>query len=632
MPATTFDESSSGIDSTDESSSCAKTDRIREIEETAMDRRAKIDTLTPCAAESNATHLDHADLKQTALRQIESAKSVPAPVSAAAGIAQVEESVHVSAPPGAYRVIVVSEGRHVETDEDPEQALPDENDSTENHVDEKTFTAVIVDEVEERERLEQATRELIAKSAAQAEVIDVDKRRLVVAVVAILVLVAVITLTALFVERSKSSTESANSTMSPPIKFIDSLEWVEFANGITLSQSELSYPSSDSNSNEERALAWLIEEGGKVPKPFAKQRFAFVVLAFAMNVPEWTTKSGFDECELKGVTCNGNHTAIEIDLTSGKLEGTIPNDIALLSSIRKLVFWDNLLSGAVPWDVMMTHMTELSFFDIDVNELTGTLPNPSPGSWQKLEIFWTRSNNFVGTLSSGFANLPMLRDLYVQYNELTGTVPSELGKITTMEWFAIDYNNFHGSLPTEIGSWTKIIHFEVEGNGDLTGTIPTEVGQWTDVKSFFCHSNKFHGTIPTEMEQLTNLMRFRVHFNDFTGRLPSNLESWSNLEEFHIHNNAFTGPLPQGMSNWTNLVEIKVDINKLTGAIPSDLDTWTDLKTAHFQVNSLTGSTHSFCSVASNQTIISADCCEVSCPCCTSCFTDVNDRNCEILS
>ena len=631
MPELDGSSPSIGDTGSDETATSAKTDGIRQIEEIALGRREKSDQLTPTLTDTHSKQTTLCQIEQQAAQR-ESAKggrqheATPSNQNSVQDDETDETDPVAAVRPGAYRVIPVSEERTPGIDEDQEQPLP-RNETT--SVDQHTITAVVVNEEEERARVEQATREYLVESAAQVDVVDVRKRRCILGIGVLLALVVVITLTVIFVEKSSAKVETVNPTPSPTVNLIESLEWVDFANKITLSPSVLTYPATEGASTEERALAWLIEESNAAPEKTATQRYAFVVLAFAMEVPDWKLEFGFDECELEGVECDSEHTAIKIDLRSGGMKGSIPDDIALLSGLQTVVFWDNYLTGTVPWDHMMNHMKELNFLDLDVNKLTGFLPNPTTGSWPKLEIFWARKNRFQGTLSSGFANLPILHDLYVKDNELTGTIPTELGEITTMKWFAIDNNAFRGSLPTEIGQWTKMVHFEVGGN-DITGTIPTEIGHWTDLESLFCYSNKFHGTIPTEIVNFRHLERFQIQFNDFTGPFPSPLGGWTNLKVFYINSNKFTGPLPQGMEKWKDLEEVKVDINEFTGAISDDLGTWTDLKIAHFQVNSLIGTTQSLCDVVSHQTIVFADCCEVLCPCCTTCFADV--QNCEVLS
>ena len=201
--------------------------------------------------------------------------------------------------------------RPPDIDEDPEPPLPR---SEATSADQEELTAVVVNEEEERERLEQATRVLIVESAAQAEIVDVKKRRCIVGVCILLALIVGNILTVLYVEKSRTNNDLISLTPSPTAPLIEtSLDWSAFANNITLSPSVLSYPAREGSSSEERALEWLIEEGGAFPDKVATQRYAFVVLAFAMNVPDWNLEIGFSECDLKGVGCDSQQTVIMID-------------------------------------------------------------------------------------------------------------------------------------------------------------------------------------------------------------------------------------------------------------------------------------------------------------------------------
>lgn len=539
-------------------------------------------------------------------------------------------------------VALLSERRRIQTEnddgwEDMEQATAErrlprchwEDSSEEFSVGTPALTAVVVDEEEERQRIEMGSMHSPESTALQAEVVDVKKRRIILASALLAAMVVIVSLVSILLV-SKSNLSSL--AISPNVHVVQPSEWVEIANAVSLSGSNLTYPGSQQASTGEQAVAWLIEQSDDVIERRAVQRFAFVVLAISWGNPDWNITADFDECRLKGVTCDADDLCIEMDLTGAAMVGTIPPEIALLTDMRKLVLWDNSLTGTVPWEPILERMVKMEFLDLDKNEFTGLLPSPEPGTWPLMKIFWVSKNLFTGTISSGFANWPNLQDLYIRDNLLTGTIPSELGSLSSMNWFAVDENDLHGTLPTEIGGWTNINHFEVEGNRGLTGTIPTEVGRWSMVEDFFCNMNQFSGSLPIEIGNWSRMKWFRTDFNSFTGTLPAGISSWTKLTSLFINNNDFTGALPAGIGSWSLLGEIQLNNNRLSGSFPSGIDSWEGLKHGYFQVNGFNGSVDDLCATVGSVTIVSADCCELVCPCCSSCFVDrgITSPNCTL--
>ena len=92
-----------------------------------------------------------------------------------------------------------------------------------------------------------------------------------------------------------------------------------------------------------------------------------------------------------------------------------------------------------------------------------------------------------------------------------------------------------------------------------------------------------------------------------------------------LENNKFTGFLPKSFSN--NLVEIEsinVANNMLSGPIPEDIIYYEDLQEAYFHGNNFMSMPSSVCNgteiLSSTIKVLTADCDEVSCSCCTECF------------
>ena len=77
------------------------------------------------------------------------------------------------------------------------------------------------------------------------------------------------------------------------------------------------------------------------------------------------------------------------------------------------------LSGSIPPDIAL--LTSLQELNLDFNSITGTIP-PSIGTClTSLREIDLRSNSLTGTLPDSFRNLENLEELFLQKNDLTGT-------------------------------------------------------------------------------------------------------------------------------------------------------------------------------------------------------------------
>jgi hypothetical protein len=145
--------------------------------------------------------------------------------------------------------------------------------------------------------------------------------------------------------------------------------------------------------------------------------FQFWILAiiyFALGGQDWrqdhqwlTGKSFCDEGWF-GISCLEDGSVGSIKLFSNKLVGTIPTEVALLSSLRHLQLSSNDISGTLPSEIgNLRNLSEIELNDI---RMSGTLPSEI-GMCQSLEYL----------------------DLYQVH--LTGTIPTEIGRLSMLSEF-----------------------------------------------------------------------------------------------------------------------------------------------------------------------------------------------------
>ncbi|KAJ3411440.1 hypothetical protein HDV05_002175 [Chytridiales sp. JEL 0842] len=72
------------------------------------------------------------------------------------------------------------------------------------------------------------------------------------------------------------------------------------------------------------------------------------------------------------VVCNTNNRVIELNLSSQRLDGSIPTSLSDLTSLEVLDLSGNRLTGTIPGN--LAGLRELRVLNLSNNELVGTIP------------------------------------------------------------------------------------------------------------------------------------------------------------------------------------------------------------------------------------------------------------------
>ncbi|KAK8692428.1 hypothetical protein V6N13_075887 [Hibiscus sabdariffa] len=297
-------------------------------------------------------------------------------------------------------------------------------------------------------------------------------------------------------------------------------------------------------------------------------------------------------CSFNGITCNGDGSVKEIELSNQKLMGVLPLDsICQLQSLDKLSFGYNLLSGAVADD--LNNCSKLQYLDLGNNLFSGSFPDISSlsdlrylylnGSGISGPFPWKSFENMANltVLSLGdnpldrtpFPNeilkLKKLSWLYLANCSIEGEIPPAIGDLTELIDLELQLNNLSGQIPPEIGNLHKLWQLELYSNG-LTGKLPVGMRNLTSLEYFDASDNNFEGDI-SEVGYLTNLVSLQLFENQFNGQIPPELGEFKKLVNLSLYTNMFTGPLPQNLGSWADFNYIDVSDNLLTGPIPPDM-------------------------------------------------------------
>lgn len=164
------------------------------------------------------------------------------------------------------------------------------------------------------------------------------------------------------------------------------------------------------------------------------QRYALATFYFSTQGANWEKNdlwlSDSSECQWFEVDCTSQDEVTRLDLSSNGLNGTIPPEIALLStSLERIDFQEN-------------------------NDLAGTVPTE-------------------------FQFLTLLRTLDLDEDSLGGALMTELGLLTNLNFLRMGGNDFSGTIPTELFLLTNLVTLRLGNN--LNGTIPSIIGRLTSL-------------------------------------------------------------------------------------------------------------------------------------------------------
>jgi hypothetical protein len=151
---------------------------------------------------------------------------------------------------------------------------------------------------------------------------------------------------------SSSSVDDGSTSLRPDHRFWSFGQTIEASVGREVF---------DNSTHEYEALQWLantdpLQIDVRAPLEEVLQRFVLSSLYFATEGEFWTQKYDFlskaHECDWNdgeyGVFCNDGQVVSRVALVASNLDGTIPRDIGLLSTMEVLNLTENSLRGDIP--------------------------------------------------------------------------------------------------------------------------------------------------------------------------------------------------------------------------------------------------------------------------------------------
>ncbi|CAB9498217.1 leucine rich repeat [Seminavis robusta] len=195
-------------------------------------------------------------------------------------------------------------------------------------------------------------------------------------------------------------------------------------------------------------------------------------------------------------------------LASGSGTGTMPPEVALLTSLQAIQFQSSqgdttsttgagtsttILCNLIPHSLAMRNLPNLQTLRLSLQEdssnpqssrISGTLPiHQMLPAWHTLQSIQLPNNDLQGDIPTTVGLLNHLVSLNLKDNHMAGTIPSELGLLRHLESLDLRSNHLVGTVPTSLGLLTRLTKLHLGGNTGLvamttktmTDTFPREI-------------------------------------------------------------------------------------------------------------------------------------------------------------
>ncbi|KAF5815266.1 putative protein kinase RLK-Pelle-LRR-XI-1 family [Helianthus annuus] len=285
-----------------------------------------------------------------------------------------------------------------------------------------------------------------------------------------------------------------------------------------------------------------------------------------------------------------NLTLLEVlDLSYNNFSGELPVALANLITLKYLFLDDNNFSGELP--VSLTNLTHLRYLCLDKNQLTG--PIPPFGSMVNLTVLDLSTNQLNASIPNQIGNLQSLDTLNLGDNNFDGPIPLSFGNLSHLRFLNLDMNFISGPIPIDIADLMNLQHVDLNNNS-LVGTVHPKFGNlsYLDVSS-----NRLSGNV--SFQYPCNLVQLDLSMNLFTGDIASLSSNCFGLKYLDISMNKLTGPIPHSVGSMVSLTLLDLSANQLNGSIPKELTNLQKLQTLNLSVNNFEGQLPSnFCNLS----------------------------------
>eukprot|EP00735_Rhodelphis_limneticus_P015065 TRINITY_DN9215_c0_g1::TRINITY_DN9215_c0_g1_i1::g.13235::m.13235 TRINITY_DN9215_c0_g1::TRINITY_DN9215_c0_g1_i1::g.13235 ORF type:complete len:746 (+),score=59.66,sp/Q9SGP2/HSL1_ARATH/30.05/5e-44,sp/Q9SGP2/HSL1_ARATH/25.39/3e-13,sp/Q9SGP2/HSL1_ARATH/30.10/3e-12,sp/Q9SGP2/HSL1_ARATH/27.62/1e-10,LRR_1/PF00560.28/3.9e+02,LRR_1/PF00560.28/1.1,LRR_1/PF00560.28/44,LRR_1/PF00560.28/8.1,LRR_1/PF00560.28/0.012,LRR_1/PF00560.28/3.4,LRR_1/PF00560.28/25,LRR_1/PF00560.28/13,LRR_1/PF00560.28/0.0079,LRR_1/PF005 len=304
---------------------------------------------------------------------------------------------------------------------------------------------------------------------------------------------------------------------------------------------------------------------------------ALRLLYLSTDGDDWTNNANWlnlnvDRCSWFGVVCvNAEITAL--NLANNSLSGTLPEELAWVTTLTSLNVSNNKLSGTIP--PSFANLTKFTSMDLSKNQFSGSLPTAlgglSPlylnGSYFTCDsLFYVKSAltdahgiacdcDGQETSSDTFCvdAVDLLRLLYESTNGDSWKISTNWlnSSVSPCDWFGVICN---GSEVSQLDL----------SNNSLSGTLPVELFMLQSLTVTRLSHNSLTGTIPPIG---SSIIEVDLSYNNFGGFDDDTIAGAVGIEILNLAENSLKGSVPSKLSELERLTELYLDGNHLNGTI-----------------------------------------------------------------
>ncbi|CAI9761949.1 unnamed protein product [Fraxinus pennsylvanica] len=263
-----------------------------------------------------------------------------------------------------------------------------------------------------------------------------------------------------------------------------------------------------------------------------------------INAPSSLGWTDSDPCNWKNVQCSKNDKRVtRIQIGRQGLKGSLPPNL--------------------------NNLTSLQYFEVQLNELTGSLP--SLAGLSSLQSLLLNNNNFTSIPPDFFNGMTSLQQVYLDYNPFSSWgIPDSLKSASTLQTFSANSANISGPLPDFLvgDTFLSLVNLHLAFNY-LEGPLPSTLSG-SPIQTLWLNgqnsNSRLNGSIAV-LQNMTQLTEVWLHGNSFSGPLPD-FTGLTQLQKLSLRDNSLTGPVPTSLVGLKSLMVVNLTNNMLQGPTP----------------------------------------------------------------
>lgn len=279
-----------------------------------------------------------------------------------------------------------------------------------------------------------------------------------------------------------------------------------------------------------------------------------------------------EHCSLGGSipTWLGELTELtSLGLGNNRFEGPVPDTLADLTNLQALGLDDNALAAELE---LFGTLTNLKYFYLDSNEISGKLTTSLLERWQDLVELDLSGNQISGYLPEQVFSHKQLKTLDLHGNRFIGPIPSVNVELNdNLEFVALHENSLTNEIPPSISSLVGLRHLDLSRNS-LEGALPSTIGSMMNLRYLFVGENTLQSAnFPQFLVEMETLEELSLVDTGLVGSIPDQIGNLSNLNYLDLSKNQLSATVPVTFGLLTNLRYLLMRDNLLSGALPPDL-------------------------------------------------------------